>query len=69
MSNQINKLELVELSAEQQQFLSGGRCHYSPCYKPKNCCGEYKDYKRYTPSPCPDNYPGFNYSDGYQNWD
>lgn len=65
MLTQINKSDLVELSTEEQQLLSGGNCGYSPCYKPKRCCEEYKPYKQYIPSSCSDSYPGFDYSRDY----
>jgi hypothetical protein len=49
MSNNNIKLDLfVELSAEEQQLLSGGSCQCPPppCYKPKKpkCCGDYQKY-------------------------
>lgn len=66
MLTQINNSDLVELSTEEQQLLSGGNCGYSPCYQPKKCCRGYKPYKpQYTPSPCSDSYPGFDYSGNY----
>ncbi len=48
MSNQINKSNLVELTTEAQELISGGYCDYSPCYKPRKCCG-YKPYPESTP--------------------
>ncbi|ADI62725.1 hypothetical protein Aazo_0072 ['Nostoc azollae' 0708] len=58
MSNQINKSNLVELTIEAQQLISGGYCDYSPCYKPPKCCG-YKPYCKSTP------YKDYDYSSWY----
>ena len=62
MFNQNTKFELfVELSAEEQQLLSGG-CYQSPppsCKPKKQKCGcDYQKYDQYTPSE-----PDQNYSD------
>ncbi|MEA5579360.1 hypothetical protein [Anabaena sp. UHCC 0451] len=47
MSNQISQFNLVELSTEEQEFISGGGySDYSPCYKPRECC-EYTPYSEY----------------------
>lgn len=55
----------VNLSAEQQEVISGGGGGYCPCYKPKKCCGEDKAYKEYTSCSCSHSYPGVDDSDGY----
>ncbi|BAZ84637.1 hypothetical protein [Dolichospermum compactum] len=60
MSNQnIKSNLLVELSAEEQQLLSGGCCQSPPssCRKPKKCGG---DYDEPTPYSREDSYPDDN---------
>lgn len=60
MLNQDNKSTLlVELSAEEQQLLSGGCYQSLPpcCCKPKKCGKDYPKYDRHTPYFREDSYP------------
>jgi hypothetical protein len=62
MFNQNIKFDLfVELSAQEQQLLSGGRYHSTPpsCCKPKKqkCGGDYQKYDEPTPYSREDSYP------------
>jgi hypothetical protein len=58
---------LVELSAEEQQLLSGGCYQSPPCCKPRRqkCCGDYQKDDQYTPTERYEGYPdaGDNYRD------
>lgn len=65
MSRQSNKSNLlVELSAEEQQLLSGGCYQSRPCCKPKKCCGDYQQSDQYTPSDRYERYPNSGYTQG-----
>ncbi|AFZ56019.1 hypothetical protein H6G54_18250 [Anabaena cylindrica FACHB-243] len=59
MSYQPNESNLlVELSAEEQQLLSGGKCYYSsPKRKAKKLCGDYEKYDQYRSDDGYDSYP------------
>ncbi|WP_353931278.1 hypothetical protein WJM97_01335 [Okeanomitos corallinicola TIOX110] len=39
MFNQIERFNFMELTTEEQQFISGGYGNSSPCCQPPRCCG------------------------------
>lgn len=58
MLNQIEQLNFMELTIEEQQFISGGSGGYSGCRQPPQCCG-CNSYEDSMP------YKNFMYSYGY----